>query len=106
MRGFLLAYFLIAVAFATACYRPRRTDPSRRQEVDYFAKKRECLELATKRTARDEESTAKHLRTGVLNLKPEQCYVSSMNTCLYESGFTSVTTDETTVSVGDLLTGR
>ena len=71
---------------------------------DYFAKKRQCLELAIKREAREEANRG--AMAGTVDLKSEQCYVPSMDTCIYESGFFVSSVRQTSMTVEDLLTGR
>jgi hypothetical protein len=109
MRAFLSASLLVIVV-GVGCDRQQRA-VAKSQPVDYFAKKRECLELAVKREARDDQAMAKtppspDLSSGLMQLHPEKCYVPSMNTCIYESGFLNFKNGETTMTVEDLMTGR
>lgn len=84
----------------------RQTEKPQPQQGDYFAKKRECFELATKQATRDEQATTKTPNiSGIIELKPEQCYVPSMNTCTYESGFIYAK-GKSSMTVEDLLTGQ
>jgi len=69
---------------------------------DYFAQKRECYELSIKRSERDETKSL----PGFINLKPEQCYVPTMNTCICESGMMERATGKQLMMVEDLLTGH
>jgi hypothetical protein len=69
---------------------------------DYFSQKRECYELSVKRSVRDEPKSV----PGFIDLKPEQCYVPTMNTCICESGVMERTSGKRLMMVEDLLTGR
>src|SRR4051794_30249308 len=69
---------------------------------DYFAHKRECYELCIKRSVRDEAKSV----PGFIDLKPEQCYVPTMNTCICESGVMERASGKRLMMVEDLLTGR
>jgi hypothetical protein len=104
----LWAASILFVIAGAACDRWRSAEKP--HQVDYFAKKRECFELANQRQAR-EQATAKHaaspdFRAGFIDLLPQQCYVPSMNTCIYESGFTEVKTAKSVMTVEDLLTSE
>ena len=103
MKDLWVASLLIAIA-GVGCDRARPAEKP--QQVDYFAKKRECLELATMRQTRDEQAAAKTNIPDFANVKREQCYVPSMNTCIYESGSLYLKTFKTSMTVEDLLTGQ
>lgn len=104
MKGFLLVSLLVAVVGA-GCDRQQQA-AANSQPVDYFAKKRECYELVIKRQVRDDEASAKHNTPDVVNLRAEQCYVPTMNTCIYESGFLELKSSKSFMTTEDLLTGR
>jgi hypothetical protein len=104
MKNAPLALLLFVVAIG--CDGMKQATEPRPKEVDYFAKKRECMELAVKRQTRDEQAAAKANIPGFADVKTEQCYVPSMNTCIYESGTLYLKTFKTSMTVEDLLTGR
>jgi hypothetical protein len=86
MRDFLSASLLIVVLGA-GCDRQHQA-AGNSQPVDYFAKKRECYELASQQQRREQNGRAKPaLNDRLIYLDPEQCFVPTMNTCIYESGF-------------------
>jgi hypothetical protein len=104
MTKALLALLLVAWL---GCDQMRQRAKPRPQQADYFAKKRECLELSIKRQAREAAADAKHPSiAGFIDLRSEQCYVPSMNTCIYESGFLDAKTTKSSMSIEDLLTGQ
>jgi len=103
MRGFLSASLLVVVAVGCDGQQQAATNS---QPVDYFAKKRECYELVIKRQGRDDEASAKQNTPDVAHLQAEQCYVPTMNTCIYESGFLELKSSKSFMTTEDLLTGR
>lgn len=104
MKGLLSASLLVSVVGA-GCDQQQQTTASS-QPVDYFAKKRECYELVIKRQAHDDEASAKRSTPDVVDLHAEQCYVPTMNTCIYEYGFLELKSSKSFMTTEDLLTGR
>jgi hypothetical protein len=102
MRVWLSALILVAVG----CDRAQRTAPPHPEQVDYFAKKCECYELAAKRRAHDTEENDNRHNPNAYTLGGEQCYVPTMNTCIYESGTFVVPASKSVMAVEDLLTGQ
>ena len=100
-----LSAVLLAVA-GTGCDRLKRAVEPRLEHQDYFAKKCECFELATKRQSQEARADAKERIPGFVDARTEQCYVPSMNTCIYESGSEYLKTLKTQMTVDDLLTGK
>jgi hypothetical protein len=102
---------LLLVIAGLGCDRPRR-EATAHSQPDYFAKKRECFELAAKREAhQDKEAATEEARKpspsrNFYYLRPETCYVPPMNTCIYESGFTEAASGKPIMTTEDLLTGR
>lgn len=105
MKGILSVSLLVVAVVGAGCDQQQQAS-SNSQPVDYFAKKRECYELATKRQARDDEASAKRNTPDAVNVRGEQCYVPTMNTCIYESGILIPTASKSIMTVEDLLTGH
>ncbi len=103
MTKSLRAAFIVFVVTGAACDRRPAETP---QQPDYFAKKHECYELVTKRQARDDEASAKSNTPDVVHLQAELCYVPTMNTCIYESGFLELKSSKSFMTTEDLLAGR
>ncbi len=105
MTKALLLVALLAVA-GMGCDRLQKAVEPRQKQADYFAKKCECFELATKRQSQEERADAKDRIPGFVDARTEQCYVPSMNTCIYESGSLYLKTLKAQMTVDDLLTGK
>jgi hypothetical protein len=73
MRGFLSALLLVVVG-GMGC--DRQQHAAAHSQPDYFAKKRECMELVEKRDRLDGYTW--------MHASPHQCYAPSLNTCLCE----------------------
>jgi hypothetical protein len=104
-KGILSVSLLVVAVVGARCDQQQQARASS-QPVDYFAKKRECYELVIKRQGRDDEASAKQNTPDVAHLQAEQCYVPTMNTCIYESGFLELKSSKSFMTTEDLLTGR
>ena len=106
MRCTLRVSLMLAIVAVVGCDRREQVTTPVPKQVDYFAKKRECYELVIKRQARDDEASAKRSTPDVVHLQAEQCYVPTMNSCIYESGFLELKSSKSFMTTEDLLTGR